>query len=454
MKQYHDQSASIVGVGISSIMIALRLCAEQYKITVYTKGPDPRTMPEAEHFSSTGNGRMGRFITGFEGQPYVSNSLMYPNMQWAFQHTVAEGGWLAKPISAFSLEDQIWLQKRYAATNDTQATKTLFENYYVKHNRESIQAWQALYLACPDLFNKTDITNPWHGVLRLYDNIALFQYAKTIHQQYGFLKETLSSTSVARRFPAFAKACSNGLVAGGIIVEGFSLNILRFVNNAITYLESSGVTFRWNTQINDIVVDAAGVVNGLRTNSDEMIVSKHYSINPGAYGNDLLNTTRVRGTLGGVAGRWLVMPRPEGYNMPTKIHGDKRPGFPVTDINLTPFVQAGKKMLAVGGGYVYVGSNLEEYGEQLAYDLVDRENARIMKLYFGKFYQTAKQRGEVVFWDKACVRSFSYDDQPVHEVLPTAQGGWLTITAGTNTGTTTLAPYLANWTLDVFGYTK
>lgn len=441
-----QRTVTIVGVGITGIMVALKLQEQGFNCTVYSKGPDPRLDHDAEQYGATGNGRMGRFITGFEGEPYLSDTIMYPKMKWAFENPVSEGGWLAKDTQKYSIVDQEWLKRRSNATFKQDQVKSLFEDYYVNHNRESIGLWKALYKSNPALFKNTDISDPDHGILRLYDTQASFDSAVLSHEQYGFLKEKLSTAQVSKRFPSYRHAAENNLIAGGIIVDGFAFNVLQFIDNSIDYLESLGVSFFWNTEISEIELNEDGIVTGLKTTREELIVSQHYSINPGAYGNSLLNNTAAKGRLGGVAGRWLIMPRPEGCDFPTKIHGDKREGFPVTDNNLTPFTLDGKNMIAVGGGYVYVGSDEKEFHGQEAYKIVDSENERIMQLYFGDFYKSAKQKNEVIIWKNACVRSFTDNDDPIHEIIRTASDGYLAITAGTNTGTTTIAPYLANWT--------
>lgn len=443
-----QKTVAVVGVGITSIMVALKLQEEGFLVSLYTKGPDPRIGQDAEQYGSTGNGRMGRFITGFEGETYLSDTPMYPNMSWAFQHPIYEGGWLAKPIDQYSPEDQEWLKKRYKATLDHEKVHKLFEEYYVVHNRESIQMWQELFKNKNFLFEKCNTTDPYGGVLRLYDNEKLFESTLQAHEKYNFLKEKLSPYEVAERFPVYSDACKEKLIVGGLIAEGFSLNIQQFCQNVISYLETQGVAFQWNTEVKKIEIKD-GVVQGLRTNDDKFIVSENYSINPGAYDPQLLDNTSVKGKIGGVAGRWLMMPRPEGYDIPTKIHGDKRDGFPVIDNNLTPCLLNGKRMIAVGGGYVYVGSNPKEYYAQEVYKIVDAENERTIDLYLRDFYRKAKEAGETQIWHNTCVRSFTYNDEPIHEIIQTTNNGFLTITAGTNTGTTTIAPYLAKWTTEV-----
>jgi len=442
-----EEVVSIVGVGISSLMIAMKLLEEGFDINIYTKGPDPRINQDSEQYGSTGNGRMGRFVTGFEGETYLSDTPMYPDMQFAFQNPVSKGGWLSKPIDEYSQEDQEWLQKRYEASLDLDKVKDIFEKYYVDHNRESIKLWQELHKSKSFLFKDTDVTNMHDGVLRLYDNETVFKSTLNSHKEYGFLKRELSAEEVASEFPVYKYACDKGLVAGGLIVEGFSFNVIQFCKNAIDHLESNGVKVFWDTSIKEIVIENE-IVLGLRTDSNELITSQHYSINPGAYDPGLLKNTSAKNKIGGVAGRWLMMPRPEGYDTPTKIHGNKRDGFPVTDNNLTPVTLDGKRMIAVGGGYVYVGSNQEEYANQEAYKIIDSENERTIDLYLKDFYQEAKTKGEISIWHNTCVRSFTYNDEPIHEIMKTKNGGVMTITAGTNTGTATVAPYLAKWTFE------
>ena len=442
-----QKTVIIVGTGISSIVIALTLLKLGYRISVRTKSPDPRKDKNADTYGATGNGRMGRFVTGFEGEPYLSDTLMYPKMQCSFQNPLALGGWLSKTLSEFSASEQAWLQKRFDAANNQELVQNVFENYYVPNNRWSMDAWKRMYEEQPFLFRNTDVTDFSQGVLRLYDNGDLLDFVIGSHKKYGFLKQVLSVQEIKNRFPVYGKACDQRRVAGGIIAEGFSFNILQFVDNAIDHLEKSGVQFHWESDVKKIQI-TNGIVEGLLVENGSLLTADYYSINPGAYGNHLLENTPAAGKISGVAGRWLIMPRPHGYDIPTKIHGHKRDGFPVIDNNLTPFMQNGKRMLAVGGGYVFVGDDLSE--NKPAYSIVDSENERTMEVFLSDFYLSAKERGEANVWERSCIRSFTYDDVPIHEILPTQNGGCLTITAGTNTGTTTIAPYLGKWTAESF----
>lgn len=260
-----------------------------------------------------------------------------------------------------------------------------------------------------------------------------------------FLKQVLTKKQVKEKFPVYESACEQGKIAGGAIIDGFAFNIHQFIDNAITYLEVWNVTFFWNKEVANIVLDKDGRTLGLQVRHHGLVTSDHYSINPGAYGNDLLNNTPARGRICGVAGRWIIIPRPDGFTLPTKILTDSRVGSSIGDNNLTPFMEDGKPMLAMSGGFVFIGSDHQEMPASDVCGMIDTENERIIQLYLAPYYNELQKNNEIKPWTNTCLRSFTYDDIPVHEIMETARGGVLTITAGTNTGTTTIAPYLADW---------
>jgi len=412
-------------------------------------GPDPRLDRDAEQYGATGNGRSARFVTGFEAKPHLFDTSILPDTFDELCTHVRDGGWLARPHSEFSENDQQWLKKRREASKNEAHIGDLNENYYVKHSKESIAEWLALRKAKPFLFKDTRITNTDEGVLVLCSSERLLRVNVEKYEQYGFLKQFLSGDAVAKRFPVYAQAYKDGNIAGGILVEGFAFNIHQFIENVLSYLESQGVVFFWNEEITKIELDEDKHVVGLRTKNNRLVTSEYYSINPGAYGNEILKNTPAKDKVCGVAGRWLVMPRPKDFTIPTKVLTDNRLGLSIGDNNLTPFTENGQEMLAVSGGCVYTGSDHNNTPPPDVCKLVDSENERIVQLYMGPSYSELKKKNAITSWTNTCLRSFTYDDQPVHETMETAQHGLLTITAGTNTGTTALAPYLATWTAEV-----
>lgn len=439
-------SVTIVGVGITSIMVALKLADEGYAVSVYTKGPDPRLDRNTEQHGATGNGRSARFITGLEGKPHLFDGAINSEALDEIHTHLVDGGWLSRDVSEYSKDDQEWLRRRRKATEDPDHINELYKNYYAKHNRESLAAWLALCEDKPFLFKDADITDPDEGVLVLCSSGELLRTTIKSYEEHMFIKRVLTKEQVSEEFPVYESACEQGHVAGGVIIDGFAFNIHQFIDNAITYLEAQNVTFFWDKEVTNIDLNENGQVLGLQVRDHGLVVSDHYSVNPGAYGNNLLVNTPAKGKIGGVAGRWIVIPRPEGFTLPTKILTDSRLGPSIGDNNLTPFMEDGKPMLAVSGGSVYIGSDHVDLPSLDVCKMIDTENKRIIQLYLAPYYNKLEKSSSIKPWSNTCLRSFTYDDRPVHEVMGTNRGGSLTITAGTNTGTTAIAPYLADWT--------
>lgn len=147
--------------------------------------------------------------------------------------------------------------------------------------------WQNLYKTKSFLFSNCNATDPNGEVLRLYDNKTSFDYIIKSHTKHGFLKETLSSEEISERFSVYVNVCREGLVAGGIIAEGFSFNILQFCQNVISCLEKQDVLFLWDTEIKSIEIEN-NIIQVLRTSIRELITSHHYSINTGVYNDPKL----------------------------------------------------------------------------------------------------------------------------------------------------------------------
>ncbi|MDO8499826.1 MAG: FAD-dependent oxidoreductase [bacterium] len=442
----NSETVAIVGTGISGLMEALFLHQAGFVVSVYGKGPDPRTNQKAEHFSSTHNGELGRFISRFEGEHYLGDSAMYPDMAGAFERHVLGGGWLGKnELDDF---DKTWIKKRLQACEDKKSMDDT-ERFYVQANGEAMSSWQKIILDFPELFYNADLLNT--GILRLYDNENLFRWAAERHGKEAVLERALTPVEVATDYPYFAEACTLGYVTGAVEAPGFSFNVHKFCQNLINYLAKEGIIFYWEREILRIQFTKDHLVQGLVT-ANGLIIADNYCLNPGAYANEeLLVGTEAEGKIAGVAGRWLFLPSPKNFKRPVKIHGDVRVvngrRYPVVDVNLTHFADAsGKEWLAVGGGYAYLGKPPFDL-DNAALRAIDEENERTVKMYLGPIYQEAEKDGLIKKSSATCVRSFTYNDMPVMANMPTTSGGILRINAGTNTGTTTIAPFMAGETV-------
>lgn len=350
------------------------------------------------------------------------------------------------PVTEYSQDDQDWLKKRHKAASDPQHSANLYSTYYAKFSHDSLIDWIDLLKSKPFLFENTDTTSHEDGVLVVCNSDNLLKETIDQYAKYNFLKRILTKSEINQIAPIYKNACDNGNIAGGLIVDGFAFNIHQFIENSLNHLEQKNVTFMWNEEVLEIEVGDDGRVQGLRTTHHNRVTSHHYSVNAGAYANQLLNNTPAQGKVAGVAGRWLIIPRPDGFTLPTKILTDSRFGPSIGDNNLTPFTDNSERMLAISGGSVFVGSDHRNLPSANLCQMMDIENERILRLYLPTHYNELKKSDTIKAWTNTCLRSFTYDDQPVHDTMKTKMGGVLTITAGTNTGTTALAPHLANWT--------
>jgi len=448
------EEIAVVGAGISGVVTAYALHRKKYAVSLYDRGTDPRSNTDEESASSTHSGAtigVGRFITTFEGHPYLDReeggSLMYPNMRGAFKQSVSQGGWLGKGRSQYSEEEKKWLRKRDRSNYKKKKIGDGFDEY-VRQNTHGMHLWRDMMRRHPQLFEGANLFED--NVLRLYDSKDLLKWAREAHEKEGICLKTLTPSEVVHEYPALEHGYRNKHIAGGLEVPGMTFNVRRVVQNILSFLEKKDVSLHWNTDVTGIQQTTAGHVRGLMS-SEGLIKADHFSLHPGAYGADILKGTPAEGLLSGVAGRWLITPRPKGMNRPIKIHGDARKDargrkYPVVDLNLTPLTgSTGKKLWAVGGGYVYVGNDASKLDRfRRAFDVIDSENVRTMGLLFGEQFRNALANGEAEIVNATCVRSFTPNDRPVDVTMPTARGGILTIDGGTNTGTTTLAPSIAD----------
>lgn len=438
----------VLGSGIAGIMTAFAAHRAGYSVSVVSKSPDPRC-GTLDSFSSTFGGEDSRYVTLTEGHPYLGTSLyvneMYPDMQDAFTKSIFQGGWLAKSPGEFSITDRSWLEKRFQANEDQTNISDLFLAY-IAQNYESMQLWEELFQTHETFQSAIDLND--QGILRVYGNETLFLVAKAFHEKHQVLLRAFPSDDLAREFSACREACEKGSIVGGLVVRGLTFRVQRLVLNIISFLESSGVKFTFNTNVSALERCSQGKVVGLRTPAGEILSAHHYSLHPGAYDfGKLFSGTAAQGKIAGVAGGWIRMPMPTGMQLPVKIHDGKHfvNGMirPVVDLNLNPVTNNdGKKWLLIGGGYLFVGTPPFELPDE-ARNLMIAEIHRVTEMFLGPSYREAKRLGLIKNSARICIRSFTPNDAELNVALSTISGGVATLEGGGNTGTTTKAPWIA-----------
>lgn len=373
---------------------------------------------------------------------------MYTDMLAAFSRTVSQGGWLGGCEPEMSPQDQQWLRLRREANSDGAAISHTF-NWYLDTTRRSMGLWRNHFTSRRFLFDGGSLNEG--PVLRLYNERGVSEAAAEAHTKLGVLREAPALEVVAKSCPWLATACGNGTIQGAIFVEGYTFDIRHVVKNLLNHLEDRQVRFSWNSLCEEAILDSHDQVTGLRF-SHGMEFASDYVILPGAYAeHGLLEQFKVR--ISGVAGRWLLIPRPPGFLNPMKSHFSMRSTAgctrPVVDLNFTPYQDRSRNRdyLAIGGGYLHAGSFPFRYSRD-ELGIVDAEIERAVRLLMPEWFEKCERAGDVIRSEALCVRSFTPDDRPAVAVRQTDRGGAFILHAGLNTGTTAMAPAIAASVVD------
>jgi len=441
------KTITIIGSGISGLICAFKCSNEGYDVKIISKGTRPNNkFYHSKYHSSTWDGEVGRFFTTFEGHPYIGDSKMYHNMKDAFKTKISKGGWLGKSIPSYDKQESDWLEKRWDANEDRDSFSDKFE-FYVNSNKFSISQWSKFNVDYPALFVGTNFYEK--KILRLYTSRNRLDFSIELHTKYDALKKRLTLDDISENYPIFRESCNNGFFKGGIEAVGQSINIKKFCLNLITYLKEKGVEFIYDTEIKKINFNKQKKVESIESNETEF-KDVNFVFCTGAYHKkELFENTPSYNKFGGVAGRWFLIPKPTHFEVPTKIHLQDRKSngsfYPVVDFNFTPYYNSEKRKsyIAIGGGYVYSG-NFPFDGIEEELNFINEINRKALEKILGSTYNRLFDRGEITLSNAVCHRSFSFDDTPVFDQMPTTEGGSMVITGGTNTGTATLAPFIAD----------
>lgn len=441
-----NKSLTVIGGGIQGIVAAYLATLEGYEVTLADRNPDPR---KAENLSSgsTFSGEDSRYITIFEGHPYLKiagyTEAMYPGMEQAFLTAASDGGWLSKAPEEFSELVQHWIKDKFAAHADQDGIKRLFDEY-IKENRVSMQIWYEFMRQHPDIYDRINLKDE---IVRLYDNEHLFKTARDSHEAAGVLKNTYNAEQLAREFPSYKAGVESGFIIGALTMEGITMRVQEMGKYLLDKLEDKGAQFAWNTEAQNIIYEGDRVA-GIKTQDGRTLTSDHYAFYTGAYANpELFKESPVHGKVAGVEGYWVEWKNVsqevlDGMgNMPNKIHGGKYHDAegkerPVVDLNINIVTEKdGSNTLRIGSGYVGVGNYpFERTAESRDGTLKDIH--WVVQKIFGEHYDAAMAKGDIINSDKVCVRSWTANDQPLNQVQYTTKNGIVSYHGGGNTGST------------------
>ncbi|KAK3675252.1 hypothetical protein LTR78_004762 [Recurvomyces mirabilis] len=434
----HGRKVLLVGAGILNLITAELLASKGFHVQIVDAGPDPRKCEDWTRLGVTNGGGNARMFTSTEADNYnEKGSELYQNMRTIFRHTARNGGWSVKRPELFNAAEQAWVQS-FEQVPDWLARAFKEDIHAV--NRTSGQLWRELMDTAPDLFDGVQLRE---GILRMYAEQKPLEAALAMNRSLNTIVEDTSPESFLAAFPGFAPAVETDDLAGGFIIDGFTVNIHPFMSRLMDRITKLGGQFSWDCRVERIVRNSIGNVTMLETHS-EPLFADDFIISPGVTGNTLLRGTKCEDLIQGVLGVWLQIPNlhPQ-LKHSLKIH---RRGHLVEDINVTVAknLTTGEDELMLGGGYGYTGQDRPppDCPELMA---LFEELKEVARIYFPRGHAMAVERGTM--WPneqrKYCIRPFTATGLGVFERIPTTSGGNLIITGGNNTGGFAQAPAVA-----------
>ena len=428
---------TLVGAGIVNLMTAYNLVEQGAAVDILDAGPDPRTQPDWQRLGATHGGGDARMFCFTEADNYnEKGNVVYADMITVLEKTIRDGGWLVTPPTTLSEGERSWIQHH---CHLPRWMAEIFTQDIHRFNMASEPLWEQLRQQAAHLF---DDVNYIPGVLRIYSQPEKFEAARVLHGRLGSLRRALDVDALVQHHPLFREAAASGAIAGALEIKGFTLSIHRFVKQLLNHLEARGVLLRWNLQATGLERTGDGYVSGIQTPTG-IVRSEHYVLSPGAYGESLLQGTRVAGKIQGILGLWLYLPHLQPQlRHSVKIH---REGHVGEDSNVTIGIRNGQPTLILGSGYGFIGTqplNMESPEITCLFEALEVTAQR----YFPQAYQQALQAGTLYGDRKACVRPFTSTGLGLFEVERTASGGRMVIATGHNTGGFTQAPAVADAT--------
>ncbi|KAI9369901.1 hypothetical protein BJX61DRAFT_545154 [Aspergillus egyptiacus] len=437
-KDGKKETVLLVGAGIVNLLTAEFLAARGYRVRVVDAGPDPRDCADWTRLGVTSCGGNARMYTRTEADNYnEKGSKIYADMKSIFRETVRNGGWSVKSPGDFTAAEQDWVR---TFEQIPAWLARAFRDDIQEVNMEAGKLWKEYMETVPLLFQEVECRK---DIVRMYAEPDALDTAVALHRRLGALVQATSPSEFLEANPGFRSAASSDHLAGGITVEGFTVNIHPFVARLIGRIVDLGGEFLWECEARSITRDSRGQVVHLESQLGPL-EADHFVLSPGVTGNALLKGTRSENLIQGILGVWLQIPNLNGQQKHSiKIH---RRGHLVEDINVTVAKDAetGEDILVFGGGYGYVGQDFPAPDSPELRALFD-ELEEVARIYFPQGYAAAKAHGTLYPGGhrKFCVRPFTPTGLGVYEKIPTANGGCLIITGGNNTGGFAQAPAMA-----------
>jgi glycine/D-amino acid oxidase-like deaminating enzyme len=430
--------AIVIGAGVQGLLIAKELCEAGMGVEIFSAGEDPRRKLDAILKDQTPSLRYAEEADRSQENPGlrstsdtgVGGNQMVLKQLSGDTRSATCGGEAGRSITLLE-----------GCNSWSELSGPAFD-WQIRTTRRAMELWRELFANDRDLFEGTSLHTD--SILRLFGGAGELEGAAKLLRSLDARCDVLGVGELTTVAPCLVEACGRGTVSGALRIEGFSLNILRFVGNLLDWLERRGARLRWNWECREVVSDSSGEVEGVRFEAAKPQANQasrssrvgfeqadHYVVAPGAYcGAGLLDQLGIE--LHGVAGRWLLMPQPQGFSVPLKM----RCAESQINLNFVPYFDSGRgrEYVSVSGGYIEAG--------EFPFACDPAEIAKV-DAALERAARRVLPGGEIERSDAICMRSATNDHRPAVAIRGTAAGGFFVFHSGLNTGTAAMAPAIA-----------
>jgi len=423
----------LVGAGIVNLITALYLTENGYETTIVDRSPAPGG-DDWRRYGCTHSGDDARMFTFTEMDSYNNQNPQKVNPEH-FRVPVERKGWLALNRLPTSREEEEWIA-------DFQRIPSWLARAYnddiFAFNADAYDDWTYLRRRYSILFEDIVLVD---DILRVYSDPEHLDAAVARHRSIGAIIRELTSVEIAHEFPALTRPFHEGILSGGFLVPGFTLNVHKFSNKIIDYLKTQGVSFHWDTPVVGVKRDTSGRILGFSC-PKPLPNDAHVVASPGIHGSDLLEGSPCKGKIHGVLGGWIRI-----SNDKTSLGNSlkvARKGHVTEDANVTVALDADRqKILIVGSGYGYVGCNPGAVHEQQLAAMKHGILDTIERLFPDRAPLHASSRAAENYDFKFCVRPWTATSLGIYHAEMTDGGGLFIVNGGHNTGGFAQAPAIA-----------
>lgn len=429
-KLSNREQITFIGAGIVNLISAHFATKVGMEVRFVDAGPDPREGANWTRYGCSAGGASARMFTLSEMDNYNCRHI-HDDMNWHFSRSVAELGWNVCDVNRLSQDEKAWIDdfERIPSWLADSYNQDIF-----KFSRESKSLWEQWMEEDPELFDDSVITR---DILRIYSDYGHFQTSLGRQDRIGATIRPVSVEEIATEQPILSGAVQAGLIAGGVYVHGFTVNVHRFISNLIKRLESCGANFEWHRKMTSIEQRVDGAIEGVMLDNADF-VQGNVVISPGAYADGALRGTLAHGQIAGVLGAWLTLPDPGiGLRNSLKL---ARKGHVVEDANVTVALdENGNRVVIIGSGYGFTGFNPSNIDQGLL-EHIYAGITDTAKQFFSESYQQILHDGSLRDSLKYCVRPWTPTGLGIFETLHAANDDQLIVVGGHNTGGFAQAP--------------